>query len=1788
MLVNAWRRFLARLKRGTRPRTPTVSRRQTGRLLLERLEDRVTPATVSWINPQGGSWNDPSNWSTAALPTAGDVVVIDLPSNVTVQLSDGAASVNSLQLSDTLVLDGGSLSVAGDLVNTGAIHLASDGGAVLVVNGTLTNAPGSLLSADQGAGGVQQIDANINNQGTVNVDPGVGLVIQGAASSGPDFTQAGGTLTVPGGGWVVQVGGVFHYTGGSLPAEFVAFNSELDVEATVTATAVIEIRGTQNTLDRNLAPGVTLWVQGWNGNGDAMLTAADGAVNDGTILLESGGSAYNSDLAVADGGTFTNASDGVIDVQAGSGGGRDVYGNWINEGTVDVETGTGLNLQGAGSAGPDFTQAGGSLTVPGGSWVVQYGGVFHYTGGALPAEFVAFNSELDVEATVTATAVIEIRGTENVLDQNLAPGVTLWVQGCDWNGNATLTAAPGAVNAGTILLETLHHDFWSSNFLVGPSFTNAATGVIDVQAGSGGGTNVCGSWVNEGTINVEAGAELFLLPDAAGGPNITQAGGTLNAGSGALAQIGGLFDYTGGAIGGTFVAAGAELDVEDPTGTGEIQVRGQDNRLDQNLAPGVMLWVQGCDWNGDATLTAADGAVNDGVIDLESIGSWGWNSDLCVAPGGVFTNAATGVIDVQAGAGGGRLLQGILINQGVLEADAGLQWSGDVANSGTITVAAGVEVDIADLNGTPSTLSQTAGSLVVDGSLLVPDGTLDVEGGALDGGGTLQVQDAQLSFGPTATGPLPVQVVGQGDVLLTNQGGVTLWVRGDDRFGPGVLSVAPDAVNAGTILLDSASTYWGSSLSLQDGLDNTTTGVIHVTGGSGGGRSITGDLSNEGTLIVDAGAALDIDGGTDAGPTLTQNDGVIEADGAVLLSGGFLDFEGGAITGSFTVDGSQIYVDPNVTDPSQVRVVGGGDVLLDNGSASTTLLVQGDDAYDEGVLTVAPDATNAGTIQLDSASGYWGSSLVLQDMLDNLPGGSILVTPGSGGGRSIVGDIDNEGLLQVASGESVTITGATGAGPTFIQDGGLIQADGQLVLDGGLFDFESGDVAGSFLVNDAQIYVGPGATDPATVYVVGSGDTLLGNEGPSVTLQVQGDDGFGQGVLTASAGAVNAGAIVLDSTSSYFGSALAAPDTLLNATGGLITVADDGGGSRSLMGDFINAGTIYVPSGQQLTLDGAAGASPTLIQSGGLIAAAGRFVQDGGLFDFESGATVGDFVVNGASIYVGPNVAAPSLVEVAGSGNVLLGNDSPSTTLWLGGTDDYDAGVLTVAPGADNLGTLLLASSSDYWGETLAAPDGMLNGPEGRIAVYGGGGPADVTGTLTNDGYLMLSGPVALHIDNLVNDGIVGADSTGQSVAPGMDALALADAAGWVTGSDNPAPAPAAAGWVAQVSVGSWLNQGVVAVDPGAELDVTADGSGGDTFTQANGLVAAVGNFVVQGGLFHYTGGGLWGAVVVRDGQIRVEATVTDAATVYVVGHLNVLLDNAGPVTLRVQGGSPLGDGDAVLNAADGSTNAGTVQLESLDGVHHGYFYVPDGTFINEANGTIRVELPPGDSGAASIMAGRLEDDGDLSDTTGLPVTAALQPALQWDPCSCTDDSGDGGSSDGGDGSGDGSGGDGSGDGSGGSVADAQANQARMALTPGVGDGVIVVAELNTGPDASGLSYSCTCGYVGPGSSGGSSGDNDAVNGLIGTIYNFGNIIVNTYTGVSPLTNGAWNLFQEGVSIPWDAAQGLAGGASVIANQVFGTPTYNPQPTSSLMKGVEAAARRGSFCPTSARPPTTS
>ena len=68
MLKNTLRRLRNLCQRARRPSPGRPFRRQRSLPLLEPLEDRVLLAVNSFINPSGGAWEDPANWSAGAVP----------------------------------------------------------------------------------------------------------------------------------------------------------------------------------------------------------------------------------------------------------------------------------------------------------------------------------------------------------------------------------------------------------------------------------------------------------------------------------------------------------------------------------------------------------------------------------------------------------------------------------------------------------------------------------------------------------------------------------------------------------------------------------------------------------------------------------------------------------------------------------------------------------------------------------------------------------------------------------------------------------------------------------------------------------------------------------------------------------------------------------------------------------------------------------------------------------------------------------------------------------------------------------------------------------------------------------------------------------------------------------------------------------------------------------------------------------------------------------------------------------------------------------------------------------------------------------------------------------------------------------------------------------------------------------------------------------------------------------------------------------------------------------------
>src|SRR5262249_37170929 len=151
----------------------------------------------------------------------------------------------------------------------------------------------------------------------------------------------------------------------------------------------------------NLAPLVTVWVQGSSTFGHATLTTAAGASNAGIIHLQSIDDVYSCQLNVGS-TTLVNTATGKITAAQGRGGARRVNGHQANPGQITVAADTTLTLSGT------YNAAGGAITGPG--YVV--------------------NAQVQVTAAPAAPTTVVLLGNCTLTTNNLA-NTTLLVQGSD-------------------------------------------------------------------------------------------------------------------------------------------------------------------------------------------------------------------------------------------------------------------------------------------------------------------------------------------------------------------------------------------------------------------------------------------------------------------------------------------------------------------------------------------------------------------------------------------------------------------------------------------------------------------------------------------------------------------------------------------------------------------------------------------------------------------------------------------------------------------------------------------------------------------------------------------------------------------------------------------------------------------------------------------------------------------------------------------------------------------------------------------------------------------------------------------------------------------------------------------------------------------------------------------------------------------------------------------------------------------------------------------------------------
>ncbi|NNM29014.1 MAG: hypothetical protein HKO57_05795, partial [Akkermansiaceae bacterium] len=332
-------------------------------------------AAINWDNALGGAYDVAGNWNPAQVPTGSDTVTVALAGTYTIDVSAANAAADVLNITNpdaSIDITAGavarSLSAATSLSNAGTINMSTTGSGIVTLaafSGTVTNS-GTINALNGGGSGTHRFsiqtlnnaaagDININrdteyvdfggvfsNSGDVAVAAGQTLSFGNSTT----FNQDGGTLDVQGS--FLMSTDTFNFNGGTITGVVdMTGGGTLAIGAGSTGAGEFNIAGGSTAYSGDLAAAQTV-----NINAAAVLAnlnAASSFANDGTINLNTGGSAIATLSATAS--TITNNS--VINVNPGGGSGA----NRLSIAVLQNAAGGTINI----GKDTDFFQFGGDF-----------------------------------------------------------------------------------------------------------------------------------------------------------------------------------------------------------------------------------------------------------------------------------------------------------------------------------------------------------------------------------------------------------------------------------------------------------------------------------------------------------------------------------------------------------------------------------------------------------------------------------------------------------------------------------------------------------------------------------------------------------------------------------------------------------------------------------------------------------------------------------------------------------------------------------------------------------------------------------------------------------------------------------------------------------------------------------------------------------------------------------------------------------------------------------------------------------------------------------------------------------------------------------------------------------------------------------------------------------------------------------------------------------------------------------------------------------------------------------
>ena len=704
-------------------------------------------------------------------------------------------------------------------------------------------------------------------------------------------------------------------------------------------------------------------------------------------------------------------------------------------------------------------------------------------------------------------------------------------------------------------------------------------------------------------------------------------------------------------------------------------------------------------------------------------------------------------------------------------------------------------------------------------------------------------------FWQTATGWSTDQPPGATDAAFIGLGATAPFVLTTGSL-PVVISALTEASGDATLEITSNVTVGASSP--HAGVIQFA-GTLEITAGNTLTTPSVRQLTQGGTLLVDAGGTLDILGKDNFGfpnaGTITVSSGNsvgMFVEGTAIVDG-VIDAGNVSSNGTVVSPGGFIAIGEDSTGSPAVMIVRGGSVvdtfalLSSDPTSFGSLVLTGtstvwNDASDStdtqntrGYIDIGGD-NQAGNTPLPPAAGT--ASLLVENGATLVEATYALIGQASGSSGSAT--IASGGLWNIgtsAAGGFLTVGQSAGSSGTLSISGGavrILSGTGTIVVNGATSSGNSGlsigqsagsagtvTVANGFLSNaGANIRVGQSGTgildvvNGGTVSVTGTADGIsIGRSaGATGSMTVSGANAF----VTIASGNLTIGQ--------------AGTGSLNVQSGGLIEVNGTSGVSVGQSANAIgllevgSAGTLYASGNAGITAGGPTGATGSIDVNGGLI-----YVSGGGSGVGNAGSGVVSVENHGTIYLTSTSVAAASVGSQAhGSGTILVQNNG---SLLL--TDES----LIIAGGSSAAGTVVVSGA----GSALLQQNSTVQTPNISVGQSGAGLLEVAAGAaVTTPGFVDIGGFGTV---NLAASGTV-------TVAGGLIVN---------SGTTSFVNSTLTANSVSLGDVGQ--STGTLLVGAGGTVDVTAtNGFGGVTVGSA---AQSTGSLDVNGGLLAISGAGL-------------------------------------------------------------------------------------------------------------------------------------------------------------------------------------------------------------------------------------------------------------------------------------------------------------------------------------------